>query len=88
MNEPLLQTTLLQEFQWFHRHPELSFAEEATTARLRQSLQQAGIRILSLPLKTGLAAELGTGKAPVIALRADIDALPVEEKTDLPYHSV
>ena len=87
MNEPLLQTTLLQEFQWFHRHPELSFAEEATTARLRQSLQQAGIRILSLPLKTGLVAELGTGKTPMIALRADIDALPVEETTDLPYRS-
>ena len=78
-NEAAWEEWLLAEFQWFHAHPELSFEEFATTERLRENLSKAEIKILDLPLKTGLVARLGTGEAPYIALRADIDALPVTE---------
>jgi amidohydrolase len=74
------------EFQWLHRHPELSYEEAETTNRIRASLERAGIRIMDLPLKTGLVAEVGEGDT-VVALRADIDALPIEEQTSLPYRS-
>lgn len=75
------------EFQWFHRHPELSFKEVETTKRIRQDLQKGGLRILNLPLATGLVAEVGTGNHPIVAIRCDIDALPVTEEADVPYRS-
>ena len=74
------------EFEWLHAHPELAYEEFETTARLRAAFEHAGIRVLDLPLATGLISAIGTGK-PIVALRTDIDALPVHEETDLPYHS-
>ena len=71
---------------YIHRHPELSGQEYQTTAFLRERLEELGIRILESGLKTGLIAEIGSGK-PVVALRADIDALPILEQTNLPYQS-
>lgn len=79
-------TKLTQIRHYLHQHPEVSEEEVATTAFLRDQLTQLGIRILDLPLKTGLVAEIGQG-LPIIALRADIDALPIIEKTALPYAS-
>ena len=81
-----IEAFIVEEFEWFHRHPELSYEEVETTKRIRASLERAGIRILDLPLKTGLVAEVGQGE-PLVALRTDIDALPIEEQTDLPYRS-
>ncbi len=78
---------ITEEFYWLHRHPELSYQEVGTTARLRAALARAGVRVLEVPLKTGLVAEIGTGEAPVVGLRADIDALPVTEQTGLAYAS-
>ena len=49
-------------------------------------MKNLGIEPLNYPLKTGLIAEIGSGY-PIIALRADIDALPIKEKTGLPYAS-
>lgn len=69
-----------------HQHPELSNQEHATTARITRWLQQAHIRLLPLALETGVVAEIGQGDT-VIALRADIDALPIEELTDRPWQS-
>ncbi|MFT4272488.1 MAG: amidohydrolase [Pantoea sp.] len=69
-----------------HQHPELSNQEHATTARITRWLQQANIRLLPLGLSTGVVAEIGQGDA-VIALRADIDALPIEELTQQPWQS-
>ena len=71
---------------YIHQHPELSGQEYQTTAFLRERLEELGIRILESGLKTGLIAEIGTGQ-PVVALRADIDALPILEQTNLPYQS-
>ncbi len=69
-----------------HQSPELSNHEFATTERITAWLQQADIRILPFALKTGVIVEIGQGE-PLIALRADIDALPIEEATNLPYAS-
>lgn len=79
---------LQKEFEWLHAHPELSFAEIETTRFVRESLTRAGVPILPYDLETGLVAEItGVQPGPCIALRADIDALPVEEATGLPYAS-
>ncbi|TCM93186.1 amidohydrolase [Paenibacillus sp. BK033] len=70
-----------------HRNPELSHEEFETTRRIKSWLEAAGIRMADYPLKTGVIAEIGTG-SPVIALRADIDALPIQEETGLPFASI
>lgn len=71
---------------YLHQHPELSGKEYQTTAFLKERLEGLGIRVLESRLKTGLVAEIGSGH-PVVALRADIDALPIFEQTGLPYQS-
>ena len=78
---------LMEVFQWLHRHPELGLQEHKTTEYLREMLRAHGVALLDTGLETGLIAVIGSGKAPVIALRADIDALPIEEQTALPYAS-
>ena len=75
-------------FKWFHRHPELGHEEKETTARIKTILQQAGLKLLPWQLPTGTAAVIeGAQPGKAILLRADIDALPLTEKTTLPYKS-
>ncbi|MDW8847732.1 amidohydrolase [Erwinia sp. MMLR14_017] len=69
-----------------HTWPELSGEEFATTSRLREWLKSAGIRLLDYPLATGLVAEIGSGET-LVALRADIDALPINEASGVSFHS-
>lgn len=72
-----------------HRHPELSNEEFETTKYIIALLEQAGIRIADYGLPTGVVAEIGGGKpGPVVALRADIDALPIYEETGADYASL
>lgn len=78
---------LIEAFRWLHRHPELALKEYGTTEYLKNTLSDHHVRLLDTGLETGLIAVIGSGKAPIIALRADIDALPIEEKTALPYAS-
>lgn len=79
---------LEHEFRWFHSHPELSYEEYETTKRIRALMENARIEILDLPLETGLVAVIrGRQPGPVIALRCDIDALPIGEETDLEWKS-
>lgn len=71
-----------------HTYPELSFQEFETTKRIRKWLDEAGVMILDYPLETGVMAEIkGEQPGPMIALRADIDALPIREDTGLPFTS-
>lgn len=77
---------LVKTRHYLHQYPELSGYETATTNFLRSYLEDLGVRILDSGLKTGLIAEIGKG-SPVVALRADIDALPIFEQTGLPYAS-
>lgn len=68
-----------------HTHPELSWDEVRTTKLLTRRLEEAGWRVSHLP-RTGVVAEIGSGGG-VVALRADIDALPVQDATTDPWRS-
>ncbi|MFB5760727.1 M20 peptidase aminoacylase family protein [Paenibacillus medicaginis] len=84
----LLAGRLTEIRRELHRNPELSNDEFETTARIRRWLEGAGIRIAEYPLRTGVIAEVGGRHGgPVIALRADIDALPIQEETGLSFAS-
>src|SRR5690606_37517628 len=70
-----------------HAHPELSFQEHRTTARLRERLEAAGLHPRSVS-ETGLVVDLGAAEPRRrVALRGDIDALPVRERTGLDWSS-
>ncbi|WP_134684121.1 M20 peptidase aminoacylase family protein [Brevibacillus migulae] len=83
-----LETRLITIRRHLHQYPEVANEEFETTKAIRGWLEEAGIRIVNLSLPTGVVAEVG-GKhgGPIIALRADIDALPIHEETGLPYAS-
>ncbi len=72
--------------RFVHQNPELSFQEFETARFVAQALQEMGIAVQTGVGKTGVVGRLGSGP-PGIALRADMDALPVEEKTGLPFAS-
>ena len=92
-NKKELEQYLIEQFEWFHRHPELPYEEVRTTERIRELLTGAGIEILPYPLATGLIAVVrggmtaSDGRGRTIALRCDIDALPVTEESGVPYAS-
>src|SRR6202161_2391962 len=70
-----------------HRNPELSGHETQTAAKLAARLRSAGYDVTEHVGTTGVVAILKNGPGPVIMLRTELDALPVEEKTGLPYAS-
>ena len=71
-----------------HQYPELSNQETKTAAYITAHLNSLGLKVQTGVAKTGVVALLETGKpGPVIALRADIDALPVTERNSLPFAS-
>ena len=71
----------------FHSHPELGFHEHRTAARVAETLAALGWRVRSGVGRTGVVGELGEG-TPMVALRADMDALPIQEVDDRPYASL
>lgn len=72
----------------FHEHPELGYHEERTAAKVEEALKALNLKDVRRVTKTGVSALLeGTHPGPVLLLRADLDALPVDETTDLPYAS-
>lgn len=74
--------------QAIHRHPELAREEFETASRVRRLLAPLELRVLRPYLETDVVALLaGRGPGRCVALRADMDALPLEEKTGLPYRS-
>ena len=76
--------------RWMHRHAELSFAEQETTQFIEQTLRSFGITQIERPTATGLVASIfGTkgGRPAAVGIRADIDALPIQEENDLPFRS-
>jgi len=81
--------SLLSWRRHMHKFPELSWEEYETTAYIEQELRKIGITAIQKPLKTGLIA-LIEGKNPTkkcVALRADIDALPIQEANTCEYKS-
>lgn len=88
--EATLQTLLpelIQIRRHIHRHPELSGHEQQTAALVAGELRRWGWEVREGVGRTGVVAELGPEAGPLVALRADMDALPIEERTDLPYAS-
>jgi amidohydrolase len=80
-------TDLLVELRRdLHRHPELSFQEYRTAQRVAKRLTELGLETRTGVGKTGVVADLGT-QGPRIALRADMDALPIQEANDVDYAS-
>lgn len=89
-----LRTELIAFRRDLHMHPELGHQEFRTTAALKARLEKAGLRPRVLPGGTGLICDIhpgnavaGDGVRPMLALRADIDALPIPDTKTVPYRS-
>ncbi|MEE8526313.1 MAG: amidohydrolase, partial [Thermoanaerobaculia bacterium] len=74
-------------FEHFHRHPELSFRELQTAERLAAELRDAGVEVTEGVGGTGIVGMLRNGDGPTVLVRADMDGLPIQEDTGLPYAS-
>jgi amidohydrolase len=70
-----------------HAHPELGFEEFRTAALVADILRELGIEVKTGVGRTGVVGEIGAGEGPTIAIRADMDALPILEKTPSDYQS-
>lgn len=71
----------------FHQHPELSFQEERTSEEVAARVGGLGYPVRKHVGVTGVVAELDNGKGPCVALRADMDALPIQEANQVEYRS-
>lgn len=86
--EDTLIKELIEKRRDLHRHPEIAFEEFRTTKQLTRWLEEAGIPILPLGLETGVVAEIkGEKPGSTIAIRSDIDALPIQEIANVPFQS-
>ncbi|WP_030261891.1 amidohydrolase [Streptomyces violens] len=74
-------------YEDLHRHPELSFQETRTAAEAARRLEADGYDVLTGIGRTGVVGVLRNGEGPTVLLRADMDALPVTERSGLPYAS-
>jgi hippurate hydrolase len=74
-------------FDYFHRNPELSMMETNTAARLAKELRETGFEVTEGIGGTGIVAVMENGPGPLVMMRADMDGLPVEEKSGLPNAS-
>ncbi|MFT4123159.1 MAG: amidohydrolase [Microbacteriaceae bacterium] len=78
---------LIQDYAWFHAHPGLAYREHEAAQRIDEIMRGLGYETHAGIGGTGVVAVLANGDGPVVALRADIDGLPVLERTGLPYAS-
>lgn len=79
---------LIELRRHFHQHPELSFQETKTAAAVARRVKALGYDVKTGVGKTGVVAELRNGTGPTVALRADMDALPIQEENDVDYRSI
>ncbi|MFV2006222.1 MAG: M20 family metallopeptidase [Longimicrobiales bacterium] len=82
-----MQPSLVEMRRDLHRHPELGFQEERTARIAADAVEALGFRVRRGVGITGVVAELGRGSGPTVALRADMDALPIHENTGAEYAS-
>jgi amidohydrolase len=82
-----LEPELESVYKDLHEHPELAFHEQRTAATLADRLRALGFDVTTQVGGTGLVAILRNGSGPVVMLRTELDALPIEEKTGLPFAS-
>jgi IAA-amino acid hydrolase len=81
-----LQDRLRTWRRHLHQHPELAFQEVQTARYVAEVLTELGVRVRTGVGRTGVVGEIGAGE-PVVALRADMDALPIQEANETPYAS-
>lgn len=83
-----IESKVIEWRRYFHENPELSNREFKTAEKIEAHLRSLGLEVQTKIAHTGIKAVLKGGKpGPVIALRADIDALPVAERVDVPFAS-
>lgn len=88
IKEEMKPEILDEIFEYFHKNPELAYEEVKTTNHIRMLLEKRNIEIIDTALKTGLVGIIrGKKEKPVVAIRCDIDALPINEETELEYKS-
>lgn len=80
---PMVEAT----YKDIHQHPELSLQEVRTAGIVAQKLRDAGFTVTEQIGKTGVVGLLKNGDGPIVMMRADMDALPMRENTDVPYAS-
>jgi hippurate hydrolase len=85
--ESIYQSKLKDLFLYFHQNPELSTMEHQTSARLADELASLGFTVHRGVGGTGIVALMENGEGPLVMFRADMDGLPVEEKSGLSYAS-
>ncbi|MBO9575480.1 MAG: amidohydrolase [Sphingobium sp.] len=78
---------LMALYRDLHANPELSFQEVRTSAKLAEIARKLGFEVTEKVGQTGVVAVMKNGPGPVLLIRADMDALPLEEKTGLPFAS-
>ena len=83
-----LQPQLVEWRRRLHQRPELGFKEQLTAQLIAQKLQEWGIEHKTGVAKTGIVATISSDRpGPVLAIRADMDALPIQEQNEVPYRS-
>lgn len=82
-----LERNLVELRRDLHRHPELAFQEVRTADLAARALADLGFSVRTQIARTGVLADLRNGAGPTIALRADMDALPIQEENDVPWRS-
>ena len=82
-----LEPQLEALYRDLHEHTELAFHEERTAETLAKRVKELGFEVTTGVGKTGLVAIMRNGPGPVVMLRTELDALPIEEKTGLPFAS-
>lgn len=85
--KPAFLKDILVDYKYLHQNPELSFMEKETASFLAKKMNQLGFTVTEQVGGHGLVCVLKNGPGETIMLRADIDALPVKEETNLPYSS-
>ena len=84
-----LKEELIRLRRDFHKHPELGFKEYRTSKIVADYLEKYGLKVTKGIAQTGVVALLeGSAPGPTLLLRADMDALPIQEKNDIPYKSI
>lgn len=87
LNQAMMLQEKLQSYRHdFHKYPELGFHEIRTSAKVAEVLTSLGCRVRQNVGKTGVIGELGQG-LPIVAIRADMDALPLQEENQMDYSS-
>ena len=78
---------IIEKRREIHRHPELMYEEFVTSKLVQDTLKELNIPFQKDIAITGVVGTIGNGNGPCVALRADMDALPIHEETDVPFKS-